>query len=141
MAQAATFDEEVGLMAKLTDEEFEEAVQSAIDSIPDEFLDELENVAILLGDEPEEQDFEGDGYYTEDGDLLGLYDGVALTERGDTYGAFDDYPDTITIFKGPHERLSDDRAVVIDEIRKTVVHEVAHYFGMDEDQVDDMGYA
>jgi predicted Zn-dependent protease with MMP-like domain len=128
-------------MVHLTDEEFEGAVQDAIDSIPEEFLDELENVAILLADEPEEEDFEGDGYYTDNGDLLGLYDGIALTERGDYYGAGNDYPDTITIFKGPHERLSDDRAVVIEEIRKTVIHETAHYFGMDEDQVDDMGYA
>ena len=128
-------------MVELTDEEFEAAVQDAIDSIPEEFLDELENVAILLADEPEEQDFEGDGYYTESGDLLGLYDGIALTQRGDWYGAGNDYPDTITVFKGPHERLSDDRAVVLEEIRKTVVHETAHYFGMDEDQVDEMGYA
>ena len=128
-------------MVELSDEEFEGAVQDAIDSIPDEFLDELENVAILLADEPEEEDLEGDGYYTEDGDLLGLYDGVALTERGDWYGAGNDYPDTITIFKGPHERLSDDRDEVLEEIRKTVIHETAHYFGMDEDQVDEMGYA
>ena len=130
-------------MVELTDEEFEAAVQEAIDSIPEEFLDELENVAILLADEPEETDFEGDGYYTEDGsDLLGLYDGIALTTRGDYYGTTSgDYPDTITIFKGPHERLSDDRDEVLEEIRKTVIHETAHYFGMDEDQVDDMGYA
>ena len=127
-------------MAQLSDEEFEGAVQDAIDSIPEEFLDELENVAILIADEPEEEDFEGDGYYTESGDLLGLYDGVSLTDRGDGYG-FNDYPDTITIFKGPHERLSGNKAVVIEEVRKTVVHEIAHYFGMDEDQVDDMGYA
>ena len=125
----------------LTDEEFEGAVQDAIDSVPERFLDELENVAILLADEPEDEDFDGDGYFTEEGDLLGLYDGVALTERGDYYGAGNDYPDTITIFKGPHERLSDDRAEVLEEIRKTVVHEVAHYFGMDEDQVDAMGDA
>ena len=128
-------------MVRLSDREFEEAIQDAIDSIPEEFLDELENVAIVIADEPEEEDFEGDGYYTDNGDLLGLYDGIALTERGDYYGAGNDYPDTITIFKGPHERLSDDRAVVIEEIRKTVIHETAHYFGMDEDQVDDMGYA
>lgn len=128
-------------MVKLTDEEFEAAVQGAVDSIPERFLDDLENVAILLGDEPEGADFEGDGYYAESGDLLGLYDGMALTLRGDYYGAGNDYPDTITIFKGPHERLSDDRAVVLEEIRKTVIHEIAHYFGMDEDQVDEMGYA
>ena len=128
-------------MVNLTDEEFEAAVQSAVDSIPEEFLDDLENVAILLADEPDVDDFGGDGYYTEEGDLLGLYDGIALTERGGWYGAGDDYPDTITVFKGPHERLSDDRAEVLEEIRKTVVHEIAHYFGMDEDQVDEMGYA
>ncbi len=127
-------------MYVMTDEEFESAVQDAIDSIPDEFLDELENVAIIVADEPADEDFEGDGYFTEEGELLGLYDGVAMTERGDGYG-FGDYPDTITVFKGPHERLEGSRADILEEVRKTVVHEVAHYFGMDEDQVDEMGYA
>lgn len=127
-------------MARLTDGEFESAVQDAIDSIPDEFFDELENVAIVLADEPDEEDFEADGLYTEDGDLLGIYDGVSMLERGDDYG-FGDYPDTITIFKGPHERLGLSKKETLEEIRKTVVHEIAHYFGMDEDQVEDMGYA
>ena len=127
-------------MVRLSDEEFESAVQDAIDSIPEEFLDDLENVAIVIADEPEDEDFEGDGYYDESGDLLGLYDGLALTDRDGGYG-FGDYPDTITIFKGPHERLGDNRVVVLEEVRKTVVHEIAHYFGLDEDQVDEMGYA
>ena len=127
-------------MITLTDEEFESAIQDALDTIPEEFLDELENVAIVMADEPEEEDFECDGYYTEEGDLLGLYDGIAMTERGDDYG-FGDYPDTIMIFKGPHERLGLNRAGTLEEIRTTVVHEIAHYFGMDEDQVDEMGYA
>lgn len=127
-------------MVHLSDEEFEAAVQDALDAIPDEFLDELENVAIVVADEPEEEDFEGDGYYTEEGDMLGLYDGLALTERDGGYG-FGDYPDTITIFKGPHERLGGNRADVLEEVRKTVVHEIAHYFGLDEEQVEEMGYA
>ena len=127
-------------MFRITDEEFEAAVQDAIDSFPDEFLDELDNVAFILADEPSDEDQEGDGLYADNGDLLGLYDGVSLLERSDGYG-FNDYPDTITIFKGPHERLCDNRADVLEEIRITVVHEVAHYFGMDEDQVDEMGYA
>ena len=127
-------------MITLTDEEFESAIQDALDTIPEEFLDELENVAIVMADEPEEEDFECDGYYTEEGDLLGLYDGIAMTERGDDYG-FGDYPDTIMIFKGPHERLGLNRADTLEVIRTTVVHEIAHYFGMDEDQVDEMGYA
>lgn len=127
-------------MYKLTDAEFEAAVQDAIDSIPEEFLDDLENVAIVIADEPTEEDYESDGLYTEEGDLLGVYDGLSLYERGDDYG-FGDYPDTITIFKGPHERLEGGRDDIIEEIRRTVVHEIAHYFGMDEDQVDEMGYA
>ena len=127
-------------MARLTDEEFESAVQDAIDSIPEEFLDELENVAIMLADEPEDEDFDGDGLYTEEGDLLGLYNGIAMIDRGDDYG-YGDYPDVITIFKGAHERLGLSRADTLEEIRRTVVHEIAHYFGMDEEQVDDMGYA
>ena len=127
-------------MAKLTDEEFEAAVQDALDSIPDEFLDELENVAFMLADEPDEEDLFGDGLYTEEGELLGLYSGIAVTDRGDDYG-FGDYPDTITIFKGPHERMGFSQADTIEEIRRTVVHEIAHYFGMDEEQVDEMGYA
>ena len=83
---------------------------------------------------------EFDGLFTEDGDLLGLYDGVSLYDRGDGYGV-GDYPDTITIFKGPHERLGGNREETLEEVRRTVIHEVAHYFGMDEEQVDDMGYA
>ena len=127
-------------MAKLTDEEFEAAVQDALDSIPDEFLDELDNVAFMLADEPDEEDYFGDGLFTEGGELLGLYSGIAMTDRGDDYG-FGDYPDTITIFKGPHERMGLSRTETIEEIRRTVVHEIAHYFGMDEEQVDEMGYA
>lgn len=119
---------------KLTDEEFENAIADAIDSIPDRFLDELENVAFIAEDEPTPEQ-------SSQGDLLGLYEGVSLTDRGGEYGAFDDCPDTITIFKGPHERLSDSKETVVAEIRRTVVHEVGHYFGMSEQQIDEMGYA
>ena len=139
-------------MYTMTDEEFEGAVADAIDEIFDQFGDELENVVFLVADEPtdeqldclDEEDDDGwevSGIYSEDGDLLGLYDGIALTERGDSYGAVADYPDTITIFKGPHERLEGDRETILAEVRTTVIHEVAHYFGMDEHQVDEMGYA
>ena len=126
-------------MAKLTDEEFEAAVQDALDSIPDEFLDELDNVAFMLADEPDEED--EITVVDQNGDeLMGLYSGIAMTERGDYYG-YGEFPDTITIFKGPHERMGLSHADTIEEIRRTVVHEIAHYFGMDEEQVDEMGYA
>lgn len=129
-------------MVKLTDAEFEAAVSAAIDSIPARFQDEFENLAIFVEDEPDDEVLEfGDTYETEDGDVLGVYDGVSLLERADGYGLPGDYPDSITIFKGPHERLEGTKEEVLEEVRKTVIHEVAHYFGMDEDQVDQMGYA
>ena len=117
-------------MYEFSDGEFEEAVELAIDSIPARFLDELENVVFMVEDEPPE----------DDPDTLGFYDGVNLYDRSSGYGAIDEIPDTITIFKGPHERLPGGRAEIIEEIRKTVVHEVGHYFGMDEEQIEDMGY-
>ena len=129
-------------MVKLSDEEFEGAVQAAIDSIPQRFLDELDNIAFFVEDEPSAEQLEDpDGYVTEEGDMLGLYDGISLLDRADGYGEIGDFPDSITIFKGPHERLEGTKEEVLEEVRKTVIHEVAHYFGMDEDQVDAMGYA
>ena len=123
------------------DREIAGAIQAALDAMPDAFLDDLENVVIMAQDEPEDWQLEtGESIVSETGDLLGLYDGVNMYDRGDSYGAFGEYPDSITIFKGPHERLSDDKAVVLDEVRKTVVHEIGHYFGMDEEQLDAMGY-
>lgn len=116
-------------MFRVSDEEFEEMVEDAIDSIPERFLDELENVAFVVEDEPE------DG-----SDLLGFYDGVSLVERGDGYGGLFDYPDTIVIYQGPHERACDSRAQLAEEVRRTVVHEVGHYFGMSEEQITAMGY-
>ncbi len=127
----------------MTDEEFEAAVQDAIDSVPEEFLDGLENVVFLVEDEPSRELMadQVDGLYSEEGDLLGVYEGLSLLERADGYGFLGDYPDSITIFKGPHERLEGGREVVLEEVRRTVVHEIGHYFGMDERQIDEMGYA
>ena len=130
-------------MYYMSDEEFEGAIEGALDSIPDELVAEFENVIVLVQDEPDNWQVSrrGDGKQSHSGDLLGLYDGVSLIDRGTGYGAIDDLPDTITIFKGPHERLSDDRDTVLEEVRKTVIHEVGHYFGMTEEQVEEMGYA
>ena len=127
-------------MVRLTDEEFESAIMAAMDTIPEEFLEELENVAIVIADEPDLDDRFGDGYFAAGGEMLGLYEGMSLTERDSSYG-LGDCPDTITIFKGPHERVARSREGLFEEVRKTVVHEIAHYFGLDEDEVAEMGYA
>ena len=114
-------------MYKVTENVFDDLVQEAIDSIPERFLDQLDNVAFAVETEPE------DG-----SDILGLYDGVSLYERGDSYSM--DMPDCITVYQGPHERACDSLEQLGEEVRKTIVHEVGHYFGMDEDAIAGMGY-
>ena len=125
----ASVKSEVSLHS-FTDTEFDELVDAAIASIPGRFLDELDNVVFMVEDEPS----------SDTPDILGLYNGVNVYDRADGYGMFDDTPDIITIFKGPHERLAGSEHDIVEEIRKTVVHEVGHYFGMDEEQIERMGY-
>ncbi len=125
-------------MFPMTDEEFEGAVQEALDGMPDQFMDALENVAIMVQDEPEPYQLEELGTEGEPGELLGLYEGVNLLERADGYDM--DLPDVITIFKGPHERLFSSRDEVVSQARKTVIHEIGHYFGLDDDRLHEMGY-
>ena len=131
-------------MYRMTDDEFEAVVQQAVDTLPERLAAALDNVAIVLEDEPDEDQLADSAYGTEHpetGDLLGLYDGLALTERGADYGEYGmDLPDMIWVFKGPHERLFSSRAQVLEEVRKTVIHEIGHYFGLDEDQIAAMGY-
>lgn len=128
-------------MYTMTDEEFEGAVADAIDSIPEHLAAELDNVVFFVEDEPTPEQLGSDGLFADSGDLLGLYEGVSLFDRAEGYGFFGDMPDAITIFKGPHERLEGGREEILEEVRRTVIHEVGHFFGMDEDQIERMGYA
>lgn len=131
-------------MFPMTDEDFEDAVQEALDSMPPQFMDALDNVAIMVQDEP--ADYQLEEYAASEtapapgapGELLGLYEGVALPDRADGYEM--DTPDIITIFKGAHERLFSSREQVVSEVRKTVIHEIGHYFGLDDDRLHEMGY-
>jgi predicted Zn-dependent protease with MMP-like domain len=113
----------------MTDEEFEEAVGEALDLIPEELARLMTNVAVLIDDEPPP---------AEPG-LLGLYEGVPLTERDGWWDA-GSLPDRITIFKGPLTRLCTGREELRDEIAVTVVHEVAHHFGIDDDRLHELGW-
>jgi predicted Zn-dependent protease with MMP-like domain len=112
----------------MTDEEFEEAVGDALDLIPDELARLMSNVAVLVADEPS----------ADEPDLLGLYEGVPLTERDGWWDA-GSLPDRITIFKGPLTRLCEDREELLDEIAVTVVHEVAHHFGISDERLVELG--
>lgn len=112
----------------MTREDFERAVDDALDSIPDELLEMVDNCVILVEDESE-----GD-----DPDLLGLYDGVALTDRGDLWGG--DLPDRIFIYRNPTLRMCEDAEHVREEVAVTVVHEIAHHFGIDDARLHDLGW-
>lgn len=116
-------------MVKMSRAAFEEAVNDALDTIPDQLLDLVENVVILVEDDPE-----GD-----DPDLLGLYDGVALTERGSEWG-YGDLPDRILIYRNPTLRVCDSAQQVRDEVAITVVHEIAHHFGIDDARLHSLGW-
>lgn len=131
-------------MHRMTDDEFESAVEEALERIPERFLDALENVAVVVEDEPNDyhldalDDPDCLGASMMDDELLGLYDGVSLPDRADGYDG--DIPDVITVFKGPHERCFGSREEVVEEIGKTVVHEIGHYFGIDDARLHEMGY-
>lgn len=113
----------------MSDEEFDAAVGDALDLIPDELARLISNVAVLVDDEPPDGEPE----------LLGLYEGVPLTERDGWWDA-GSLPDRITVFKGPLTRLARDREELRDEIAVTVVHEVAHHFGIDDARLHELGW-
>ena len=112
---------------------FEKLVAEALASIPRRFRDAMSNIAIVVEDEPEpalleEMDVEPDGT------LLGLYQGTPLTERQWSYG--NTLPDRILLFQGPLERESDDEDDLIVAIGETLIHEIGHYFGLSEDEIE-----
>lgn len=109
---------------------FDALVDAALDQIPDALASLVHNVVVLVEDEPPEG---------EPDDLLGLYDGVALTERTSIPGV--DLPDRIFIFRNPLLDYCDTEEQLVEEVRITVVHEVAHHFGIDDDRLHDLGYA
>ncbi|MGH9013762.1 MAG: metallopeptidase family protein [Acidimicrobiia bacterium] len=114
---------------------FEELVADALDSIPPELGEQMENVAVVVEDWPTSEALEGRA-----GTLLGLYEGIALTERS-PLGYAGVLPDRITVFRGPLCELARDEADLARQIRVTVVHEVAHHFGIDDQQLHDLGWA
>lgn len=126
-------------MYTMTNEEFEAAVEDALDSIPDAFLEALDNVMVTVQNEPNARQRMSSGSEGPSGEILGLYEGVALTQRGEWYGE-GEMPDVVTIFKGPHERCFNSRERIVEEIRRTVVHEIGHHFGMDDAALRKIGY-
>lgn len=114
--------------------DFERVVEEALAGLPEPFASRLDNVAVVIEDEPSPEDLDDAGM-PEDEELFGLYVGVPLTERLDYHMVL---PDRILIFQGPHLRHFAP-AELPGEIRKTVIHEIAHFFGIDDDRLDEMG--
>ncbi len=106
--------------------EFEEHVRRALDALPPDLARAVDNVAVVVRDE-----------HPDDPDLFGLYEGVPLPERGGRPPAL---PDRITIYRLPLEDSFDDPDELEREIRVTVLHELAHYFGVDENRLGELGY-
>jgi predicted Zn-dependent protease with MMP-like domain len=114
---------------------FEQLVAEALASVPRRFRDAMKNLAIVVEDEPssellDEMDIEPPDT------LLGLYQGTPLTERTWAYG--NTLPDRVLIFQGPHERDAEDEDDLVIAIGETLIHEIGHYFGLSEEEIQEI---
>ncbi len=114
-------------MVEVPRERFEELVGAALDEIPPELGKLIDNVAVLVEEDSAERN------------LLGLYEGIPLTERT-TSGYAGVLPDRITLYRGPILAGCDSEEDVVDEVAVTVIHEVAHHFGIDDDRLSELGW-
>jgi predicted Zn-dependent protease with MMP-like domain len=122
---------------RLSRARFERLVAEAIDSIPEELRRRMDNVDVVIEAWPTAEHRDSAGL-EEDDTLFGLYEGTPLIERGITAEPI--FPDKITIFQGPLQEACSSEEEVRKEVRTTVVHEVAHHFGIDEDRLAELGY-
>jgi predicted Zn-dependent protease with MMP-like domain len=110
----------------ITRAEFEDLVAEALDTIPEALTTLMDNVVVMVEDDAPEPG------------LLGLYEGVPLTARGDTYAGY--LPDRITVYRRPLQAISRTRDDLVKEVRVTVVHEIAHHFGIDDERLHELGW-
>jgi predicted Zn-dependent protease with MMP-like domain len=111
----------------MSPQRFDELVADALDLIPEELAAAIDNVVVLV--QPR---------HPEDPELLGLYEGIALTERDSSYAG--SLPDTITIYRDALLAICDDENEVVDEVAITVIHEIAHHFGIDDERLHELGW-
>jgi predicted Zn-dependent protease with MMP-like domain len=116
-------------------EKFESLVADALASVPRQFREAIANLVIVVEDEPSHELLRQMGIRPP-GTLLGLYSGTPLTQRGWDHG--NTLPDRILIFQGPHERQSNDDGDLMVAIAETLIHEIGHYFGMSEEQIEEI---
>jgi predicted Zn-dependent protease with MMP-like domain len=117
----------------LSDQQFDALISRAMDELPQEYIKGLRNVAIVMSDEPDQQQRQR-LKLRHDSLLLGLFEGVPQTARtGNEAGLL---PDKITLFKYPLLAISNDQASLYEQIKRTLWHEIAHYYGLDHDRID-----
>lgn len=113
--------------------EFDSLVEEALEQLPERFANLLENVVVVVEDEPGDDDLDLLDDDDPDDELLGIYRGIALTER--SHDMLPALPDQIAIFRGPILRVARNRRDAVREIRDTVIHELGHYFGLHDDEM------
>jgi predicted Zn-dependent protease with MMP-like domain len=113
---------------RMSPQRFDELVSDALDLIPPKLAAAIDNVVILV-----------EAHHPEEPDLLGLYEGVALTERDSNYAG--SLPDTVTIFREPLLDMCGSEEEVVEEVAITVIHEIAHHFGIDDERLHQLGWA
>ncbi len=122
----------------MTRREFERIVDEAVKSLPGRFQEKIENVVFRVSESPNKRQSSPQAAKGREPSLYGLYEGVPRTERG-VEESFRE-PDRITIFKRAIERDHKSRAAMVKCIQETVLHELGHYFGLDDNQLDQLGY-
>ncbi|MEX0875168.1 MAG: metallopeptidase family protein [Actinomycetota bacterium] len=124
-------------MVRISPEEFEKLVVDAIEHIPEPFASQLSNVDVVIEDEPTDEDLVSTGLTPGD-TLFGLYQGIPQTERTANYSWV--MPDKVTIFRGPISRACDSAEDIREEVTVTVVHELAHHFGISDERLEELGW-
>lgn len=119
-------------MNDLTDEAFDALITKAMDELPQHYIKGLNNVAILYADEPDQYQQDKSGTKGH-GLLLGLYEGIPLTQRGGNYTFV--LPDKITLFKHALQQISPTPELLFENVKRTLWHEIAHYYGLDHDRI------
>ena len=121
-------------MPDISDEQFDQLITRAMDELPQKYITGLDNVAIVMADEPTQEQkikMKLDQQHL----LLGLYEGIPLTQRGTGYTFV--LPDKITLFKNSLLRISHDEESIFEQIKRTIWHEIAHYYGLSHKDMDE----
>lgn len=124
-------------MVRLSRTEFEKLVARSVERLPPTFLARLQNVEVVIESHPSQDELEQAGIEP-GGTLLGLYQGIPQTERGSWYGSV--LPDRIVIYQRPIEALAGTLREIRRQVRITLMHEIGHHFGLDENELSEAGY-